>query len=198
MAKKFLLSGILVIIISSFLMRCIIKSESISPKKDTIPNINNVNTILGNNTFNTTLGSIYFPLIYDDKMPSIKGKCDCDTVPACNYYVVSGTFEETKNFKGNAAFSLFFKSKPSSSRAFNIIPYIVDSTNTLKYSLTDTSVFLLVSELRKTQKSWTGNKGFVDVDASGEIIKVEFNRIKGQNMSNFSDTTLFSGNLQCR
>lgn len=198
-------------IIFSILGLCIWESCSNKSEPKPVPAFNNSkpNTNSGsnfldplgrtptNNVFNTTLGGFLLPTIYGDKnLPSVSGRCDCDTVTTCKYFVVSGFF--AKGTEAKAAFNVYFNKKPSISRDYSILPYLPDTLNVPKYSLNDTSVYLIVTEVVKTGKTWVGKAGNLKVSVESNIPKVLFNNIKCRNISNVLDTLTVSGDIGCK
>lgn len=205
MKNKYLFLIILPFLGLFTLDNCTNKSE---PKP--IPNFNNgnPNTNSGsnfldpvgktptNNIFNTTLGGFLLPLIYDKSIPSVSGRCDCDTVTTCKYFIVSGFYASGTEAK--ASFNVYFNKKPAASRNYAILPYLPDTLNVPKYLLNDTSVYLIVTEIIKTGKTWVGKGGNLKVSVENSIPKVIFTDIKCRRISNLSDTLSVSGDIGCQ
>ena len=114
MTKKFLISAVILVLGLTLFNRCIYESKSVVPKTDTTANNNNnssnsiepTSTIPGNRVFLTTLGGILLPTIYIGRTSSVRGRCDCDTISTCKYYIITGYFEQGDSAK--ASFNIFF------------------------------------------------------------------------------------------
>ena len=206
MTKKFLISAIILVLGLTFFNQCIYESKSVVPKSDSTNNNSNsgkgitpTSTIPGNRVFLTTFGNLLIPGVYNENIPSVRGRCDCDTITTCKYYTVTGYFEkDTITLKAKASFNVFFNKKPTSTRNYQIVPFISDTTNKAVYALTDTSVYLTLTEIVKTGKTWTGSKGYINVSVQNGIPKVVFRSIRAQNISNSSDTLIVSGDIGCK
>ena len=118
-----------------------------------------------------------------------------DIVPEINPYepIILGRVLEH-----NRWYTIYFNKKPTVSKEYNILPYLPDTLNVPKYLLTDTSVYLIVTEIVKTGKTWVGKGGKVNVSVQSSIPKVLFNNIRCRNISNVSDTLSVSGDIGCQ
>ena len=199
MVKK--LFAILLILISTlFLLNfCNTKRDVVLPAGKTWPPPDSVKveknkyttfdprtTILGNNSFATTVGGITLSDFYTAQIRAVQGRCDTSS----GYYIVSGKFELDSN---KAYFSAYFKSKPTKAEGdYTLVPYLVET-------LTDTSSYLIVTEILKTSgKTWRAVKGNLKVNVLSGLPRVNFENITGENISNVSDSTTFSGYIQCK
>jgi hypothetical protein len=206
MANRFLILVVITIVGLISLTQCVNETPSYPKKTDPLstvnPNFNPNSTIAGNNSFivnDTASGSVVLlDSITLKKYHVVRGKCDCDTVSQCNYYIISGYFETADSIKkGKASFNVYFTKKPTVSMDYKIITFLTDTTNKLVYTLDDASVFLKVTEIAKTHKTFGGIDGLLHVTVTDNLPFVSFTHIKGKNLSNISDTTFLSGKLKC-